>query len=90
MKFKFWCVVIAAFLLAACASPPLVMHKLGSDGRGRVVKLFSNNYYRFSYQVIVKSVDGVNIEKAGSVEVEEGLHTINYEILNNCTEIVIT
>lgn len=85
MKIKFLGIIIAAFLLAACAGPPLVLHKLGAEERGRVVRLSYNNYYRNSYQVVIFSVDGVNIQKAGRVEVEEGTHTISYDILDNFT-----
>lgn len=83
MKANLLVVICTIFLLSGCASPPLVLHKYDNYSRGKVARINYNNYYRNSYQVVIKSVDGVNIKDAGSAEVEAGVHKIHYQILNN-------
>lgn len=85
MKVKFLVMICVMLMLSGCASPPLVLHKYDTNSRDKVARINYNNYYRNSYQVIIKSVDGVNIKDAGSAEIEAGIHKIQYQILDNFT-----
>mgnify|MGYP000868250311 CR=1 FL=1 len=86
-KNKVWGFLVVLFVVCAflvgCASAPLVLHKAGPNERGRIATLYRNNSHKNSYQVIIKSVDGVAVEGVNRIEVEEGEHSIRYEILDN-------